>query len=281
MDNYVDFRKFASNELALECGKILDENKIPFEIDDSELRFKLVYPNNSIFQKVIVRIPQEDLERANMLIINENENCDVNHYLFTFSDKDIIDVIANPSDWTEEEQTIAKQIISQRSLTITANDIIIARRNKLEVEKKEIKTRPVIKSYNWFLTIALLSILNSILIANNSTIRFIFGLAFTQALDQAFYLKLARFEWVSIITSTIFSSVFILFWYFSRANKNWAYIAGLILYGFDSLIFIDSKYWVGVGFHVFALIFILNGFLKNRAEKKSLNTQNSTEYNNC
>lgn len=280
MDNYVDFRKFVSNELALECGKILDENKIPFEIDDSELRFKLVYPNISTFQKVIVRIPQEDLERANMLIINENENCDVNHYLFTFSDKDIIDVIANPSDWTEEEQSIAKQIISQRSLTITANDIIIARRNKLEVEKKEIKTRPVIKSYNWFLTIALLSILNSILIANNSTIRFIFGLAFTQALDQAFYLKLARFEWVSIITSTIFSSVFILFWYFSRANKNWAYIAGLILYGFDSLIFIDSKYWVGVGFHVLALIFILNGFLKNRAEKKSLNTLNTTEYNN-
>lgn len=252
MDNYIDFQRFSSIEQTSDLISILDKNDIPYQIDDSALRFQLVCSINSQFNQVILKIRDKDFEKVNNLIFEKSENIDDSHYLFTFSDKDIIDVIANPNDWTNDEQTIAKQIINKRGLSVTAEDIRQARIKNAEINKDSSKDKPVSKGYGWFLTIGLLSILNTIIIANKTNFHFVFGLGYSQVIDGMFYSLLGGFKLLGILISSLVSGIFIVIWYFAKANRNWAYITGLILYGLDVLIFIYCKDWLSTGFHLFA-----------------------------
>lgn len=267
MDNFIEFQSFPNIELASDLIEIFDKNEIPYQIDDSASRFQLVSSTNSPLNLVIIMIREQDLEKVNNLLSEKVENIDDSHYLFTFSDKDIVDVIANPNDWTIEEQNIAKQIIKRRGLNVSAEDIRKARVQDTQIYKKIDNVKPINKSYNWLLIIGLLSILNTIIIANNSKVHFIFGLGFTQVIDSVLYQLLGGFKLLGILISSIFSGIFIIFWYFAKLKKNWAYIMGLILYSLDMLIFIYRKDWLSTGFHILALFFILSGYLKTIENK--------------
>ena len=118
------------------------------------------------------------------------------------------------------------------------------------------------------MTIGLLSILNTIVLANNSHLHFMFGLGYTQVIDGFFYSIFGGYQLFGLLISVIFSSIFILFWYFAKANKDWAYITGLSIYGLDALIFIYCKDWLSTSFHVIAFFFIITGYLRSIENKK-------------
>jgi len=262
MDRFIDYQSFPEIEQASGLIAILDSNNIPYEIDDSAARFKLVASTNSPLNQVIVKIREIDIEKANLLQADKPDIKIEDHYLYTFSDKDIIDVIANPDEWTKDEQSIAGQIVKQRGLSISAEDIKSARSKKIIEDKKMVNDKQINRNYGWFMTIGLLSILNTVIVAFNWKVHFIFGLAYTQIIDGVLYSLLGGFKIIGILISSLFSGLFILFWYYAKAYKNWAYIIGLVIYGLDLILFVFYNDWLSTGFHVFAFIFILTGYLK-------------------
>lgn len=272
MNDFNEYSRFSDMESAEPTIKQLEEHNIPFVIEDTTLRFNVV-PNVDPFENIIIlKINEEDRIKVDKLLEPKNEQFSneitPELYLYTFSDDDIIDIIANPSDWTVEEQTIAKQIVKNRGLSFTAEIIRQARiKNnniKKESDNESIKNNRETKVYGWFLTIAILSIINTIIIASEINVRFIFGLGFSQLIDGLFYSLLGGFKFIGILFSFLYSGIFIVIWYFAKAKKNWAYIIGLVLYGLDMLIFIYFKDWLSTGFHILPLILILYGFLDKR-----------------
>lgn len=120
----------------------------------------------------------------------------------------------------------------------------------------------------WFYWIAGLSLINSAVILSGSDWSFLIGLGATQIVD---YFSLGATEGIeassrtivlaiAFIIDVIIAGTFFLWGFFSRKGYRWAYIIGIVLYSLDGLIFLAFQDWPSLGFHIFALYFIIGGF---------------------
>lgn len=116
---------------------------------------------------------------------------------------------------------------------------------------------------NWFFWIAALSLINSIITMTGSEWGFIIGLGITQIFD-AIGMELGA-RAVSFGFNVLFAGVFVFFGVFARRQRNWSYIVGMILYALDGLLFLAAGDILSIGFHVFVLYWIFNGYRANKA----------------
>ena len=214
---------------------------------------------------------KEDSNAGNKPVAQNAEEIAENHYLFSFSDTDIIDVVANPTDWTKEEQSIANQIIKHRGLIITPEDIQKARNKKTEqeVSEKISEKKSPNRMYQWFFVIGILSVINTVILAAKSTVHFIFGLGITQIIDTLSFTTFENYKAVVLVFSFLISGIFIALGYFAKAKLKWAYLTGLVLYGLDTTIFVYSNDWLSAAFHIFVLIAIIRGYISLYPEKQN------------
>ena len=220
--------------------------------------------------KILAEI-KEDSNAGNKPVAQNAEEIAENHYLFSFSDTDIIDVVANPTDWTKEEQSIANQIIKHRGLIIIPEDIQKARNKKTEQELSEkiSEKKSPNRMYQWFFVIGILSVINTVILAAKSTVHFIFGLGITQIIDTLSFTTFENYKTVVLVFSFLISGIFIALGYFAKAKLKWAYLTGLVLYGLDTTIFVYSNDWLSAAFHIFVLIAIIRGYISLYPEKQN------------
>ena len=106
---------------------------------------------------------------------------------------------------------------------------------------------------SWFYWIAGLSLINSISAVSGSDWRFLLGLGLTQILDAVGTEFAGAGKFVAFALDLLVAGVFILFGVFAHKRHLWAFIAGMVLFGLDSIIFVLAKDWLGIAFHAFAL----------------------------
>jgi hypothetical protein len=120
---------------------------------------------------------------------------------------------------------------------------------------------------NWFFWIAGMSMVNSLILLFEGGWSFIVGLGITQLFDGvalAFSedsegsMAIARIIAICLDVGVAF--VFVLFGVFARKQLAWAFIAGMVFYVADALIFLLVQDWLSIGFHAFALFFIFGGY---------------------
>jgi hypothetical protein len=114
-------------------------------------------------------------------------------------------------------------------------------------------------SASWFVVIAGLSILNSILSMTGTRISFIFGLGLTQIVDAIAHDAGGAGVFLDLIINGVIAGVFVLFWHFARRGAKWAFFVGMALYAVDGLILIPFKDYLSVAFHGWALYRIYGG----------------------
>ncbi len=123
------------------------------------------------------------------------------------------------------------------------------------------------KGANWFYWIAGASLINTIIFLFNGSVSFIIGLGITQLVSGIALAVEAETDSVSMPKVGVFlinlaiSAVFAAIGYFGGKGMIWAFIVGIVLYVLDGLIFILFEDLLSIGFHIFALIFIVRGFL--------------------
>lgn len=115
-------------------------------------------------------------------------------------------------------------------------------------------------SASWFLTVALLSIVNSVLAMFGAGIRFIFGMGITQVVDAVAHEAGSAGIVLDVIINGVIVGIFALFWHFARKGQKWAWIVGMGVYLIDGLILIPFKDYLGVAFHAYALYRMFSGF---------------------
>jgi hypothetical protein len=125
-----------------------------------------------------------------------------------------------------------------------------------------------------------LSALNIVALIFNQNFQFIAGLGInyvilgmTEGILQSTGIDLKL--WAYIFTILI-SGIFLLIWKKSKEENKAIYLIGLIVYGLDTIIFIFAKDWLSLGFHVFALLMLTNGYnaliTKKRGKNKLIST---------
>lgn len=139
--------------------------------------------------------------------------------------------------------------------------------------EEKIKWEATLKtSAGWFKTIAIFSVINTIIVTLQGRVNFLIGLGITQVID-GFTIGLSRTAFASnpgllrLLTFAVNVGIALLFFMFGRfaqRNKRWAFILGMSLYALDGLIFIWVKDWLSLGFHAFALFMIYGGYQVGR-----------------
>jgi len=149
-----------------------------------------------------------------------------------------------------------------------------------ELEKKHIS------GSGWFNTIAILSLINTIIVFAKWNFMFPVGLG-TSSLAAAIFnyvpddpdisIKIMRIiGFFFLLMSFVIIGLFFLFRVKAKKGKKWAYITGITIYTLDALICLWMEDWVSAGFHAWGLLSIWNSFSALRQISKmnlSVNTQ--------
>ncbi len=108
---------------------------------------------------------------------------------------------------------------------------------------------------SWFFWIAALTFISSfITLVGKQSFGFIIGLGITQLIDN---LEFSSITALSI--DTLLASLFLFLGLKARKVQRWPFILGIILYGFDTLVFLWIKDYVGLIFHAFVILGLLGG----------------------
>ena len=133
-----------------------------------------------------------------------------------------------------------------------------ADQNDLAAQKLQIQ-QALKGSSSWFIVVAGLSLVNSVLAMAGADIHFIFGLGLTQIVDALAHGSGGAGIVLDLIVNGMITGVFVLFWNFARKGAKWAFFAGMGLYVMDGLILLAFKDFLSVAFHGWALYRMYGG----------------------
>ena len=116
---------------------------------------------------VTVKIKLEDFKKVDRLQEEYDNKAmaeNLDHYLYTFSDKDIKGILITPSKWKSLEVKIAQKIANERGIQITADEVQKSRsKEKSEVQQSLfIKNKFILNGASWLMLIGVLSLVNVI-----------------------------------------------------------------------------------------------------------------------
>jgi hypothetical protein len=130
--------------------------------------------------------------------------------------------------------------------------------NDLALQKA--KTEQIVKgAASWFIWIAGLSLVNSIIGMAGGGLHFIVGLGITQVVDALAHEAGSSGIVLDLIINGFVVGIFALFFNFARKGHSWAFIVGMLLYAADGLLLLAFKDILSVAFHAYALYRIYLG----------------------
>jgi len=116
----------------------------------------------------------------------------------------------------------------------------------------------------WFLTIAILSGVNSLLQVLDAKIRFIFGLGITQVVDAIGHGAGQNGMFVTIALDGVFIVMLILCSKWAKAGSQGAFLGGMIAYALDGVLLLYFSVWLDAAVHAYALYMIWQGYAAAR-----------------
>jgi hypothetical protein len=131
--------------------------------------------------------------------------------------------------------------------------------NQSDLAAQKLQVEQALKGSSWFVVIAGLSLVNSVLSMAGASIHFIFGLGLTQIVDALAHDSGGAGIVLDLIINGMIAGVFVFFWHFARKGAKWAFFAGMGLYVMDALILLAFKDILSVAFHGWALYRMYSG----------------------
>lgn len=116
----------------------------------------------------------------------------------------------------------------------------------------------------WFITIALLSGVNSVLQIFDAKIRFIFGLGITQVVDALARGGGQNGTILMIAVDGVFIVMLILCAKWAKAGSQGAFLGGMIAYALDGVLLLLFSVWLDAAVHAYALYMIWQGYAASR-----------------
>ena len=116
----------------------------------------------------------------------------------------------------------------------------------------------------WFLTIGLLSGVNSLLQIFDAKIRFIFGLGITQVVDAVARGMGQGGTIVILVVDGLFIVMLILCSRWAKTGSQGAFLGGMIAYALDGVLLLYFSMWLDAAVHAYALWMIWQGYSASR-----------------
>ncbi|MBF9140141.1 hypothetical protein [Hymenobacter properus] len=142
MLDFLPFQSFPSAEAAQPLLTLLRQHEIPFETatDTGELVFNPAFTFHNTYATFVVKLHGADFEYVRRL--QEDAHRDAlaalspDHYLFSFTDAELFDLLAKPEEWSPLDVTLAGQLLRQRGRDVSADAIRLLREHRVVEQNK-------------------------------------------------------------------------------------------------------------------------------------------------
>lgn len=127
------------------------------------------------------------------------------------------------------------------------------------------KIREMRLGANWFFWIAIASIINTLIVYFSQLPSLFWGLGMTQYVDANVTFANAGAQRLNGLAINLgIAVIFAGFGFLARKGNDVAFIIGMFLYVFDTVVALGYRDFFGVGFHLLALFFMFKGLLASR-----------------
>jgi hypothetical protein len=142
MDKFITYKKYYNTDQLQVVIDILNANNIKYEVEDYSSREQdSVFGTNSS-PKIILKLLSEDFNTVNDLLSNlahdEIENVDTDHYLFSYENDELLEIIFEEDAWSPFDVELAKNILNKRGVAIPTELVSNMKKKRIkELSKKE------------------------------------------------------------------------------------------------------------------------------------------------
>ncbi|MBD1363614.1 hypothetical protein IDJ77_07315 [Mucilaginibacter sp. ZT4R22] len=127
-DELITYQKFNDAALADALVDILEKHDIAYEVEQATASANpLLALNNELNIEYIVKIAPEDFLPADVAVSNEEQtgiaDVEPEHYLFAFTNEELLDLIAKRNEWSAFDYQLAQQILKERGVELSEEKI--------------------------------------------------------------------------------------------------------------------------------------------------------------
>lgn len=154
MEQFVEIKRFPFPELITQLKEIFDANGIDYVIENTKPSFDVTFAGGNIVE-YILKVNHTQKEKAIELLSNgfADEFPDDNHYMDSYSDEELIEVISTPEDWDKNDFLYAKKLIEKRGIVVSDEKIEKKKKEIQEDIKKPVKAESIMILMGYLLTI--------------------------------------------------------------------------------------------------------------------------------
>src|SRR5262245_48171337 len=131
----VTYKKYNERERAEFIAGLLHDNGIQVEITEDRDSLDSLYGGNSQARNYYLKLQQTDFANADSILksLSEQElaTVDKDHYLYSFSDEELFDVLAKPDEWNEFDYQLSRKILRERGKEINDDTIKLLRKQRI------------------------------------------------------------------------------------------------------------------------------------------------------
>jgi hypothetical protein len=135
--DFRNFQTFASAGAAEPLLQALREADIAYHasLDTGQVAFDPSFANNQLTSKFIVQLKLADFERGSQVLNTIHQHAlsqlDPGHYLFRFSDEELMDIVVKPDEWSALDVALAGQLLRKRGRDISPDTLQLLRQRRV------------------------------------------------------------------------------------------------------------------------------------------------------
>lgn len=133
---FLTFDRFVDRAQAEELCRLLEENKIPVQLEDDSEVFDPTFSFSDVGKSFNVKLRPDDFRKAEELIENlvlgDLENVGSDYYLYSFTDAELKDLIAHKDQWSAFDFVLAQKVLRERGHSLSKEELEEIRGRRLE-----------------------------------------------------------------------------------------------------------------------------------------------------
>ena len=127
MNEYVAFQSFYSEEEASVLSELFSQAGIDNMIVKGKPIVDELIVGQDMGNKIFLKIKSSDFNKANKIletqITNNISQIDSDHYLYSFSNEELFEIISKPDEWSKQDFLLAKRILHERGVSLSEKDV--------------------------------------------------------------------------------------------------------------------------------------------------------------
>jgi len=135
MGTYSVLKRFSNLDEAQECHKLLSERGIETRLADNLPPVDITFSGNTVGHQYEIQIDPVNFAYAESILEEQEIQAlplvEEDHYLYQFTDEELLDIFQKPDEWSKLDYALAREILLKRGKEIDQGNLDLLKQERL------------------------------------------------------------------------------------------------------------------------------------------------------